>query len=1152
MRIEHLLLERYGLFADRRLDFQPAAALHVVLGANEAGKTSALSAIGDLLFGFGGRTDYDFRHASNTLRIGGRFRHSDGRAIEARRRKGNKNTLVDADDQPLPDDHLAALLEGVSREAFSRDYGLTAQALREGGHRLLNVGGDLAESLAASSAGMTALSRLRVELQDEADELFTPRRSAGKPFYLASERREAADRALRDAIVTREAVAQADDKVRDARARLDALNAAHSEVGAGLARLQRTQRVRSHLSRLHGIGIELASLADLPAVVPPVLEEWRAALQAHSARDAEIAAIDAAAAAAAAEIATLAVDEPLLAQGAAIDALRERLGAVRKALDDLPRRRQARDLAQATLDDAARRLGLASHVELLAGLPTDPALAQARRLIEQAGRAEQAMADADVRRARARQDRDELAAEAGEAPVVADIEQLRQRFDALGDIPGQADRLRRDRAALDLDTAGLVAAAAALDPAPGALDRLRALPLPDGGTIARYAHAAELGDAEVKRLADAIADGDAAIAATEAELARLSSAGAVPTRADLTDARTGRDADLDALRDALDAERGLREHRLDQVARASQAIDRITDLLLTDTERATRAEDARQRLAASRDARDRHAAKLATVQARLAEVDAAWRQAWGASRLAPRSPVDMLRWRERIDELLTRLERRDAQQAALDALADSLDAGKAAVSAFLDAAGRVPDRALAPELLFREAKARLDQMQAAWADARERAARQRMIERDLAEADAARAGAQAARAAVREAWPAAMAGIGQPGGSTVAEAEAALAVWQSVPVPQASFEREGRSVETIEADLDAFEREVFDVVDRIAPQLRSAAAQDSLARLTEKLAAARRDSETCRRLRDSAVKCAAQRNDLLAKRAATEVVLAEACGAFGIAAIAELSEPLAQLVARHDLEADQAALRRDLHDIADGRDEATLRAEREGLDLDLLPGEIDRESVRQKQLLSEIAEASAAHHQAQAERDALLRGRDAAAAAAERAEASAELVSIAERWLLRAAAARLAGRAIERHRALVQNPLIARAGTLFALATADHFAGLGIDYGDDDRPVLVARRKDGERVQVAGLSEGSRDQLFLALRLALLERRTAEPMPFIGDDLLTSFDETRTLATLRLLASSGGKRQIILFTHHRHVADIAQSLRDHAIDVIDL
>ena len=47
-------------------------------------------------------------------------------------------------------------------------------------------------------------------------------------------------------------------------------------------------------------------------------------------------------------------------------------------------------------------------------------------------------------------------------------------------------------------------------------------------------------------------------------------------------------------------------------------------------------------------------------------------------------------------------------------------------------------------------------------------------------------------------------------------------------------------------------------------------------------------------------------------------------------------------------------------------------------------------------------------------------------------------------------------------------------------------------------------------MRVEGLSEGARDQLFLSLRLALLERRAGEPLPFIGDDMLASFDDART------------------------------------------
>ena len=1152
MRIEHLAFERYGIFADRKLSFDPEAALHVVLGANETGKTSALSAIGDLLFGFGARTDYDFRHDSKLLRIGGSFLHSDGRTIAARRRKGNKNTLVDDSDQPLPDDALAAILDGLSRDAFHREFGLTAKALREGGEDLLSAGGRLAETLAASSAGMAELSRVKDRLQGQAEELFTTRRSSNKPFYLAADRRDAADKAVREAIVTREALQQLETAVQEARAQLESLNAAHATSGGTLARWQRTLRVRSQLTRLESLGAELADLADLPAVSAQSLAEWRAALDDDAALASEMAALDATGAAEVVEIAAMAVDEKLLSEGVTIDALRERLGAVRKAIDDLPRRRQARDAAEATLGEAARRLGLASHAILLERLPTDPARAHARELIEQSKRATQAIVDADARHVRAQQEFDEFAAGSGETHEVVDAEPLRQRFEALGDIPAQEERLRRDRAVLAIETEGLGAAVASLDPSPGALDGLRALPLPDSAVIAKYANAVELSETEVKRLGDAIAAIDTTIAATEAELARLSSSGAVPTRAHLVGARRERDAQLDGLRAALDGDRQVRATQFEEVVRSSQAIDGITDLLLTDTGRAALQEDAQRRIADSRGERERDAAKLASLQAGLSGINATWTQGWTAAGVAPRSPAEMLRWRERLDGILARLGKCDSQRAGIDALAASLQSGKIAVIAFLESVGRVPDRALPPDILFREAKARVDQLLAAWGDAKARSVAKRRIERDLAEADAARETAQSALAKLREAWPAAMAGIGSADDATPAHAEAALTVWNSVPVPKANYDREGRSVDTIQSDLRDFERDVFELLDRVAPDLKSGSAQEALARVSEKLVETRGASESCRRLREAAARRATSRGALVARRASTAVVLDEACRVLGAADTVALSETIERLKARQLLESERATLKRSLHEIADGHDEEALRQEREGIDFDLLPGDIARETVRQAQLLKEIADASAIHHQKQSELDALTKGRDAAAAAAQRAEAGAELLSIAEGWLLRSVASRLAGRAIERHRAKVQDPTIARASTLFAMATANAFAGLGIDYGDEDQPVLVARRADGERVQVAGLSEGTRDQLFLALRFALLERRTSEPMPFIGDDLLTSFDEGRTLAVLRLLAAAGQRQQIILFTHHRHVVDLAKSIQDHQIDLIDL
>lgn len=1152
MKLAQLALERYGAFTDRVLTFDPDAALHVVHGANETGKTSALSAIGDLLFGFGARTTYNFKHDNNALRVGGTLHHSDGRQLAIRRRKGTKNTLLDASDQALPDDALVPWLGGIARDTFDREFGLTAEALRRGGDDLLKAGGRLAETLAASSAGLSALTQLKDRLQGEADVLFTPRRASGKAFYVAADRRDDADRALRDSIVTRDALQQSEDAVREAEAQLATLNKAHGESGKVLARWQRTLRVRSKLTRLDQIANEQTPLADLPDVAPTTLAEWRDALSVEAEITRELARLDAADAADATEIATLAIDETLLAQAPAIEALRDRMGAIRKDFDDLPRRRQARDAAQATLDDSARRLTLPSHAALLEKLPADAALALARDLIARRKQAEQAITDADIRHARLQRELDDFTAEHTDVPAVVDPEQLRQRFEALGDIAAQADRLRRETSALEIETNGLASAARALDPTPGTLETLRRLALPDNALIGQFARDIAQHDDNTKQLKSSLAGCDEAIAATKAELAQLAGFGVMPSHNDLAEARRQRDHRFTRLRESLDGERTVRDQRFAEVTQSSQDVDNITDQLLSDSQRATRREDAERRLREQFSERERVVAALAAAQAQRAAIEQNWMQAWATAGLTPRSPAEMQRWRDRVDDILQRLGKLDAQRGNIAALVAGLDTGKAATIALLESAGRTPDQTLAAEILYRETKTRLDELRTAWTDAKTRAVSRQRIERDLREAETARKAARHALAALMQAWPSAMAGVALAETATPPEAEATLMVWQAIAVPKASFERESRSVSTMEADIAAFDRDVRDMAARVAPHLAADTAMETLARLWRQLDATRRASDIRKRLNEAGVQRTAARQAFATKRAANVLLLDHAREALHCTDPDALTAALDRLTMRQRLEAERATLRHDLHESGDGLDEAALRAEREGLDLDVLHAEIEREQMRQTQVLQNIASASATLQQKRSERDTLLQGRDANAAASERAQASAELLSIAEGWLLRAAAARLAGRAIERHRARMQDPMIARAGELFAAASGSAFSSLVIDYGDDDQPELKARRANDERVAIAGLSEGTRDQLFLALRLALLERRAAEPMPFIGDDLLTSFDEARTLATLRLLAAGGAQRQIILFTHHRHVVELARTVTDHKIDCVAL
>ena len=131
---------------------------------------------------------------------------------------------------------------------------------------------------------------------------------------------------------------------------------------------------------------------------------------------------------------------------------------------------------------------------------------------------------------------------------------------------------------------------------------------------------------------------------------------------------------------------------------------------------------------------------------------------------------------------------------------------------------------------------------------------------------------------------------------------------------------------------------------------------------------------------------------------------------------------------------------------------------------------------------------------------------------------------------------------IERFRAQNQGPLLEKSGEIFKSITRGAFDGLAAEFDDKDVPVMVGRRSDGTNVPVEGMSDGSRDQLYLALRLAALDRylEEHEPMPLILDDLLITFDDERTKAILPQLATLAKRTQIFLFTHHEHLVEICR------------
>jgi uncharacterized protein YhaN len=154
---------------------------------------------------------------------------------------------------------------------------------------------------------------------------------------------------------------------------------------------------------------------------------------------------------------------------------------------------------------------------------------------------------------------------------------------------------------------------------------------------------------------------------------------------------------------------------------------------------------------------------------------------------------------------------------------------------------------------------------------------------------------------------------------------------------------------------------------------------------------------------------------------------------------------------------------------------------------------------------------------------------------------------------VRAASAVLA-RVVQLYREQHQGPMLKRSAEVFARITCGSFSGLTVDH-EEDAQVLLGVRPDTSRVPVAGMSQGTRDQLFLSLRLAAIEQHIAGrgPFPVIVDDLLVQFDDERSLATVEVLGELSARTQVLFFTHHQHLVELARASKfAHVVSVQNL
>ncbi len=1168
MELRELNLTAFGPFTNRTLRFeQESGGLYIIYGPNEAGKSSSLRALKSLLFGIPARTTDNFVHAHDKLRIGGCLRDRDGRELRFVRRKGNKNTLLTQDGEVLDDSVLNPFLGGVTAELFGNLFAIDHEELVRGGKEILAQKGEVGQALFTASLGSPVVHEVLEQFDKEADELFRPRGSTQVINSALAEYRQL-NQTIREVTLSSREWEEHRHALKQATLQLDQLQTELMQIRTEIACLERIRRVLPKLVRRGELFQKLEGLSDIVILPADFGERRRATIteleQARAQERQMLSRLDKLRQ----QLVEIDVQEAVLAQAEFIDQLHQRLESYRKAQQECPQYRARREQllidAQSLLREVRPDLPLVEveklHPVLTQRIRITTLGSERQALIKDLAQAEQTRDNLATRLKRTRRTLEQL-------PVVKPLEALQRAVSTArkaGDMDSVVNSLRGEIKALEK---ACHTARKRLSLPQTKLLEIAVLTVPARETVERFEqelNAQEQCEQQLREKQEQLAESQQEL---QVQLDEIRQSGAPPTEQALTEARSRREQiwrlvrrqwlDREDIRSELrdfDAQKTLPEIYESRV----QGADEIADRLRREAERVHKQANLQARLKEHQQRFDTLLQQRDELTRKRKKSRQQWQILWRASGVNPLSPREMRAWLERLDKLQDEIRR-------LEQLRDKLVQAEAIRDGYSRAViKQLPlpaDPALLLDELLQIAEGQIAETETAQRRRQQLKTEIAALEQDLEQANSRHSSVSAELEQWKSGWHAAVETIGLGADALPAEAIDMLEKIRTVFEKQNEAEKLQVCLQQLEQEIETFSRQAQTVFQQVVtesselPVEQTVLHLSSLLRENQSRASLRRQLEQQIQQLQQEISTVQGTVDVMTSRLQTLFNEAQ-CSATGTEREQREQMELAEQCSTEyqHIKQEMNVLEREITE-AEGMTVTELEQEAEGVDADAVPGRIQMleqkimEQLEPKRTV--LVETKVREEKALEQMD----GGDKAALLAEQSQSIlAQIHSSAERYTHLKVAAHILREQIERYRDENQGPLVQRASEHFAALTQGSFQALRTHFFDKDEPELVGIRNNDSIVHVAGMSSGTRDQLYLALRLASLERQleNSQPMPFIVDDILVHFDDQRSSTTLSLLAELAKKTQVIIFTHHLRVVEQANKLKSGNVAVQEL
>jgi uncharacterized protein YhaN len=1158
VRIDRLDLIAYGPFTGKSLNLSGGVSgLHIIYGDNEAGKSTLLRALKALLFGIPAGTNDNYLHLNPQLRIGGKLRLSGGEEIEFVRRKGAKGTLLKSGAEiALNDSVLSPFLPGgIDEVLFTKLYGIDHGGLIAGGKELLDQSGDLGQALFSAAVGTAGLREILSNLKNGAEELFKPRASTKLVNQAISGFREVQKRIKESSLPVTE-WKRLREELADVNSGIHHVDENISGKSKEKSRLDRLCRVKGALAERRGIITILEEMRDV-VLLPEDINDKR-----KTACDKLQFAVEAKARAGAKLVrlkedsSALHVRNELLENEKAVLDIYKELGAVETAIKDRPqqdgKRRLLRNEAEQLLKGVRPDIGL-DEADLLRPLTNNKkwifGLAQKFSLLHQ--RKEKARATLRS----IEDEREVIEKELGEQiRPVFDLSELKATVAAArkaGDLEHRlADLQKRaadDKSACDREFSRL-------GKFTGTIEELSKSAVPVLETLDKF-------EKQFDEQSEKIRDYDRRQKELEDErkqaqqdLKALLLTGDVFTIRALKEARLERNAGWSLVKkkyiEKIDVENDVAQFAPDSNLPAcyEQKVDfadHVADQLRLAADNVVKRADLEARIQNLESRTVDLTEEIKKAYEDKNAIQNEWNSQWVSLGIETGSPREMKQWLLRVDKFLTNVQAVNTVLGDAKNLAEECKVYKKSVSLQIAKFGdSIDTQDMNLEAMITLCEQRIEREE----DVLDRKYR---LEHSLGDTEIHLKRTREELGSIEndqagwvQEWGPAISGLGL---KPDVHPEQATEAFDRL---SAFFEKFDKSEELrkrifgIDQVAETFEKKVFAFADSIGFKRDGQEAIAISAQLNRDLNEAREARAGRKKIeaQEKEIKEEIEGNDITIRTAQEQLVLLQ--DQAGVKTPDELEAAGENSRKKREIAQKLDTLEKELTRNGDGLSIQELEKEAGEADIDAIEGELER-------VVTELKELHVNRDALRDQRQTLqneIKAKDGCAVAASASEEAeqqlATMVFGVEQYLRLQIAALILEQRIEDYRKKNQAPVLARAGELFSKLTMRSYAKLRDELDESGKPILLGVRPNDVEVPVDRMSDGTRDQLYLSLRLATLEQhlKKGEPMPLVVDDILVGFDDNRTRVCLAVLAELALSTQVLLFTHHRRVVALAGEL----------